>query len=118
MGKWLGKSGRTIATIGVAIGASAIVIASGGTLAPLVVATLAGAAGGLAGNLLNTAFAGGSFGDFIHSGISGVASGALSGLVGEVVGKWAVKGLREFGFSGLSALGASPVMTLGMESRQ
>ncbi|MCE4564660.1 hypothetical protein INQ51_10095 [Maribellus sp. CM-23] len=83
-----------------------VVVASCGTLAPLAVAVIAGAAGGMAGNLLNTAFAGGNAGDFLRSGFNGAIGGAISGLVGGAVGKWAVKGLQNWGINGLN----SPVL--------
>lgn len=110
LGDWLGKNGQTIVstavTIGVAIGVTAIIVASGGTLAPLAIAVIAGASGGLAGSLLNTAFAGGKGIDYLRNGAIGTLAGGASALVGGAVGKWAVKGLETFGINGI----ASPLL--------
>lgn len=110
LGSWLGKNGQAIVstavTIGVAVGVTAIIVASGGTLAPLAIAVIAGASGGLAGGVLNTAFAGGGGVDYLRNGGMGAFVGGASAFVGGVAGKWAVKGLKSFGINGI----ASPLL--------
>lgn len=72
----------------VAIAVTAIVVASAGTMAPVALAVLAGAAGGAAGGLvggvLGTALNGGNLGQCLAAGgiglLTGAASGALGGL--------------------------------------
>jgi len=106
LGDWLGNAGKIAVVIGVSIAVSAAVIASCGTLAPLAIAVIAGAVSGLAGNMVNTAFSGGSGNDFLHAAVNGIVGGAISGLVGGAVGKWAVKGLKSFGINAIN----SPVL--------
>lgn len=112
LGDWLGKNGRaivsTVVTIGVAVGVTALIVASGGTLAPLAIAAIAGASSGLAGSLLNTAFAGGSGKDFLRNGAIGLGVGALSGMAGYGLGKFgaglAQKGLLKIGQGSLGPI--------------
>jgi RHS repeat-associated protein len=113
LGQWLGKSGQTIAMIGVTIGVSAAVVASCGTLAPLAVAVIAGAASGAVGGALGAAFQGGNV---WHGALSGGASGAVSGLIGGTLGKWAVKGLQKIGIYGLTKYANSPVIKSALAS--
>lgn len=119
LGSWLGSTGRTIVTVGVTIGigvaAGAIIVASGGTLTPLVVAGVGGLSG-MAGGILGTAFSGGSGKDYWHNGINGFVSGAISSYIGGVVGKWAVKGLKDFGYWGLTRFANTPVIKSALAS--
>ena len=103
-GKWLGSTGRTVLTIGVGIGIAAAVVATGGTGLLAIVA--AGALSSAGTGALGTAFAGGSGKDFVHSIVGGLASGAVTSLIGFGVGKWAVKALAGFGINGIN----SPVL--------
>lgn len=119
LGDWMGSTWRTVVTVGVTIGvgvaAAAIIVASGGTLTPLVVAGVGGLSG-MAGGILGTAFSGGSGKDYWHAGINGFVSGAISSYIGGVVGKWAVKGLKDFGITGLTRYANSPVIKSALVS--
>lgn len=109
-GDWLGSGGKqvltTAVTIGVAVGVTAIIVASGGTLAPLAIAAIAGASGGLAGGIFGTALNGGSGMDYLKAGVMGIVVGGASGFVGGAAGQWAVKGLGSWAINGI----ASPVL--------
>jgi hypothetical protein len=93
----MGHVGSAVAgiavTVGVSIAVGAIIVASGGTLAPLALAAICGASGGLAGGIFGTALAGGSGMDYVKAGIGGAIAGGLGGFAGS----WASSATKALG---------------------
>ncbi len=111
-GDWLGDNGKmivtTAVTIGVVVGVTAVIVASGGTLAPVAIAAIAGGAGGFVGGILGTALNGGTGKDYVVNGALGLGIGALTGMAGYGAGQWganiAKQGILKFGSSAASPM--------------
>ena len=80
LGGWLGGTGKTIAETVVGIGVGIAVTALTGGLDLITVGVLCGMAAGASTGILNTAFSGGNFNDYLNSMCSGAVIGAFSGL--------------------------------------
>jgi RHS repeat-associated protein len=104
---WSKENKQAVVTTVTIVVAVTVTVATAGMASPLLAAAIVGASAGFAGGALGAALDGKNFGQVILAGFGQAAIGAVAGMAGFGVGKWAA----QLGKQGLLALGVgySPI---------